>query len=255
MYDLEQQNASAKIMQIQIYDNEGKTFDRYTVVYMDEPEDHQGLLACVGMSEHPFHPQGFGMHSSASPGLHLGKRISFRDLPPDCQRIVLRDLDTGKTALYPQDYDLSLAELDTTYNANGSGSHPGYSRSEWQDEVCEGNTSRSYMEWVESQLEQEFDEFHGLLDAGMSDFMGSAEAISNRLFFNGVNGCFMESITMGEHDCSLMLFGGGEDAHFQWQTESGQDVGDAFKQINGLPDAVQILEKAIEKDRENTPKG
>jgi hypothetical protein len=78
-------------MNIQCYDNGGKTFDRYTVVYMDDPEG-RGLFSCVGMSEDPFHPQGFGQHSAALPGRHLGKRIAFAQLPADCQKLVRRDL-------------------------------------------------------------------------------------------------------------------------------------------------------------------
>jgi len=80
---------------IRIYDNGGKTFDRYTVVYMDEPDfggGYEGCYACVGMSEHPFDPQGFSQHSTARPGRHLGWRIKWEDLPEDCQKLVRRDL-------------------------------------------------------------------------------------------------------------------------------------------------------------------
>ena len=77
---------------VRIYDNGGKTADRYTAVYMDSPERAAGMFQCVGMSENPFHPQGFGQHSSAMPGKHLGKRIAFEALPKDCQRLVMRDL-------------------------------------------------------------------------------------------------------------------------------------------------------------------
>lgn len=78
---------------LQIYDNGGKTFDRYTAVYMWDRE-RSGLYDCRGMSEHPYHPQGYGMRSSASPGPHLGKRITYGDLPPDCRRLVFADLGT-----------------------------------------------------------------------------------------------------------------------------------------------------------------
>lgn len=76
---------------IRIYDNGGKTFDRYTVVYMTEPEG-RGLYGARGMSENPFDPQGFGQYCSAMPGRHLGRRISFDDLPQPCQRAVAMDL-------------------------------------------------------------------------------------------------------------------------------------------------------------------
>jgi hypothetical protein len=77
---------------IKCYDNGGKTFDRYTVVYLDQPAGHKGnLFECVGMNETPFHPQGFGQHSIASVGKHLGKEIPFESLPIDCQTLVNRD--------------------------------------------------------------------------------------------------------------------------------------------------------------------
>lgn len=77
---------------VRIYDNGGKTFDRFTAVYMNQPES-LGLYGARGMSENPFHPQGFGMYCSAMPGRHLGKRIAFEQLPPDCQRLVLTDME------------------------------------------------------------------------------------------------------------------------------------------------------------------
>jgi hypothetical protein len=76
---------------LEIRDNGGETFDRYTVVY-DQIGDSQGNYEAVGMSEHPFHPQGFGQHCTAMTGKHLGKRIKFSDLPKDCQKLVNRDL-------------------------------------------------------------------------------------------------------------------------------------------------------------------
>jgi len=78
-------------LNIRCYDDGGKSVDRYTVVYMDQPEGH-GHYNCVGMSAAPFHPQGVGQHSIAKVGRHLGKRIKFEDLPEDCQKMVRRDL-------------------------------------------------------------------------------------------------------------------------------------------------------------------
>lgn len=80
---------------LQVYDNGGKTFDRYTAVYMWQREGN-GLYGCIGMSEDPFHPQGFGQHSSAAPGRHLGKRIAYGDLPVECRMAI--DMDLGDTA-------------------------------------------------------------------------------------------------------------------------------------------------------------
>jgi hypothetical protein len=78
-------------MNIRCYDNGGETIDRFTVVYLDEPEG-PGLYGARGMNEWPFHPQGIGMYCTAAPGRHLGKRIAFERLPADCQRLVLQDL-------------------------------------------------------------------------------------------------------------------------------------------------------------------
>ena len=84
-----------KKARLRIYDAGSKSVDRYTVVFMDLPERAPGTFQCLGMSDKPFHPQGFGQHSAAMPGRHLGKRINLADLPPDCQRAVERDL-TGE---------------------------------------------------------------------------------------------------------------------------------------------------------------
>lgn len=78
-------------MNIRCYDNNGKTADRYTVVYMDYPENRHNTFSAVGMNDEPFHPQGIGQHCMATPGRHLGKRIPFSKLPKDCQQVVLND--------------------------------------------------------------------------------------------------------------------------------------------------------------------
>lgn len=79
---------------VRIYDNGGKTADRYTAVYLDQPEGIRHgsqMFACIGMSEHPFHPQGFGEHSTAMLGRHLGRIISRDSLPQDCRLILKRE--------------------------------------------------------------------------------------------------------------------------------------------------------------------
>src|SRR3990167_4174492 len=94
---------------IRAYDNGGETADRFTVVFTGRythKTSRQHLF--VGMSGSPFHPQGFCQHgespdqidlvnnSWSGPSIgrthpSLGKRIAFRDLPADCQKVVLRD--------------------------------------------------------------------------------------------------------------------------------------------------------------------
>ncbi len=78
-----------RLRPVRLYDNGGKTFDRYTVIYMDEPE-RCGGYAARGMSQNPFH--GFGQCCTAYPGAHLGRRIDFDALPEPCKQVVLQDL-------------------------------------------------------------------------------------------------------------------------------------------------------------------
>ncbi len=79
-----------------IYDNGGETADRYTVFYGGRGtiNPHNGMRAYVGMSASPFHPQGFGQHGEGKPGRHNGKRITFDQLPADCQKLVNQDLNS-----------------------------------------------------------------------------------------------------------------------------------------------------------------
>ena len=74
---------------VRIYDNGGKTFDRFTAVFLDRPARSPNTFGCFGMSERPAHPQGFGQHSTARLGAHLGKRITFAALPKECQAALI----------------------------------------------------------------------------------------------------------------------------------------------------------------------
>lgn len=73
------------------------TMDRYTVLFTGRgtrewsATSNRWLLTSLAMNEAPFHPQGFGQHVLAAPGKHLGRRIKFRQLPPDCQKLTLCD--------------------------------------------------------------------------------------------------------------------------------------------------------------------
>lgn len=78
-----------------------KGFDRYTVLYgapLWTPDcGHE--IPYVRMSEHPFHPQGFGQHGEmrSCDRSRLGKKIKFLDLPPDCQKLVEQDCREDET--------------------------------------------------------------------------------------------------------------------------------------------------------------
>lgn len=86
---------------IRCYDNGGKTWDRYTVVYTKKHWYDDGRVysfGYVGMSSNPFAPQGFGQHGESNfqpidrPSYgHLGKKITFAELPEDCQKLVRED--------------------------------------------------------------------------------------------------------------------------------------------------------------------
>ena len=78
-----------------VYDNGGKSFDRYTALYgapLWEPSYGRKVPARF-MSEHPSHPQGFGIfgevesHTRAS----LGRKVTFASLPPDVRRCIEAD--------------------------------------------------------------------------------------------------------------------------------------------------------------------
>lgn len=77
-----------------ICDSGEKVFDRYMVLY--EPEN--GVFPYVGMSENPFHPQGFGQHGEMPTRYSVwgtnDKVIEFETLPINCQALVLQDLES-----------------------------------------------------------------------------------------------------------------------------------------------------------------
>ena len=61
-----------------------------------EPEN--GVFPYVGMSENPFHPQGFGQHGEMPTRYSVwgtsDKVIEFETLPINCQALVLQDLES-----------------------------------------------------------------------------------------------------------------------------------------------------------------
>lgn len=82
---------------VRVYDNGGESIDRYTVVFTGRYTAYTGGAHWyLGMSGAPFHPQGVGQHGESMKQIdwptygHLGKKIRFEDLPPDCQRCALQ---------------------------------------------------------------------------------------------------------------------------------------------------------------------
>jgi hypothetical protein len=85
---------------ISCWDYDEACFDRFTVVYLDTRDD-RGNVQYLAMGARPFHPQGFCQHGEMpihnvayrGRGGVFDKRIQFKELPPDCQRAVLQDLE------------------------------------------------------------------------------------------------------------------------------------------------------------------
>ncbi len=94
--------------QIRIYDNGGKTVDRYTLVVpsINEP----GKLDMYGFNSVPYHPQGFGQYAGSYDKMgsysHLGKLVSFDDLPEQAQKYVSETLTTP----LPDGYGVALPQ-------------------------------------------------------------------------------------------------------------------------------------------------
>ena len=82
---------------IRIYDNGGKTFDRYTVIFMDLERERDGSYQARGMSTDPY--RGFGQWCSAVPGRHLGRRITSDQLAPMAEKLLFQDLEQIKREL------------------------------------------------------------------------------------------------------------------------------------------------------------
>jgi hypothetical protein len=83
---------------IGIYDNNGSTCDRYTVVYTPFRSGDAWHYPTLTMSADPFHPLGVGMHGEYSfrPKRMRGERvIGWSDLPVLCQQCVRQDLEVS----------------------------------------------------------------------------------------------------------------------------------------------------------------
>jgi len=77
------------IKNVKIWDNGGKTFDRYTAIIDGE---------FLGLSNNPFSPQGFCQHAGDVPkGItsfkHLGKRVKFEDLNDNVKQAIKQNLN------------------------------------------------------------------------------------------------------------------------------------------------------------------
>lgn len=73
-----------------IYDNGGKTLDRFTVI-TDQPEydshNTPNLFMALGLS---MDGDGFSQFCTAVPGRHLGRRVQFETLSANTQAHIVR---------------------------------------------------------------------------------------------------------------------------------------------------------------------
>ncbi len=83
-----------------IFDNGGTTWDRYTILYVPQPDSF--VVDYLGASAHPFDPQGFGQHGTIRASEVAGYRYRetsakhsarWSDLPDDVKRAVRQDLE------------------------------------------------------------------------------------------------------------------------------------------------------------------
>jgi len=97
--------AEDKTIKIMVWDNGGKTPDRYSVA-IQGIQEVEGLpyTILLGADEMPFHPQGIGYHGGEvktsefnkdrrfTRHRNIGKRIKFTELPPAVQKFVAMEL-------------------------------------------------------------------------------------------------------------------------------------------------------------------
>ncbi len=80
---------------LKCYDAGEEVVDRYTIIHIDDMirmTADGALYSAWAASANPFHPLGFGQHTEAMIGNHLGQEVEFSQLPEDVQRFVAQDL-------------------------------------------------------------------------------------------------------------------------------------------------------------------
>jgi len=75
---------------IRIFDYGPETFDRYMVVFLDQPQGN-GAFAALAMSEDPKHPQGVCLHVEARLDAQLGHEIDIEALPRQCREVLAEE--------------------------------------------------------------------------------------------------------------------------------------------------------------------
>lgn len=86
----------SSVTEVRIYNNESIP-DQYTVVFDGNYVEDWGKFVCIKMNAQPYDPQGVGEHGFSNIPIEeeesqqLGSRISFWDLPTDCQSVTVKD--------------------------------------------------------------------------------------------------------------------------------------------------------------------
>ena len=79
----------------EVYDNGGKSYDRYTIIYKEKLEfEDKSYFQFFACNEDPCHPQGFGQHGELKeiPRHALGKKITFEVLPNAVKRYIINEI-------------------------------------------------------------------------------------------------------------------------------------------------------------------
>jgi len=76
-----------------VWDNGGKSFDRYTIILRRAWITVYPLEAAFGLSDNPDKPDGFSQCCEVIDGPHLGKPIAWMDLPENIQKHVVKRLE------------------------------------------------------------------------------------------------------------------------------------------------------------------
>jgi hypothetical protein len=76
-----------------IWDNNGRSFDRYTVEF----EEQGGEFWYLGIGDTGNVPNGFCMVVEATPGPHLGERITFNDMTLAAQKAIENEFRLAAT--------------------------------------------------------------------------------------------------------------------------------------------------------------
>jgi hypothetical protein len=98
-----------------IWDNGGLTADRYTIVLNSLYNEmlYDNMFDALALDGDPGSPQGFSQMTGAREGVHLGKRVKFRDLPDNIQNHVIERLKSEEESMEGEEgEDMKASEME-----------------------------------------------------------------------------------------------------------------------------------------------